>query len=74
MLFYILQIYLIHGLLQLALSPYILGRTFNGIGQPIDGMGDIEAEKRVDVTANTIANFSFDSSPKEACFTICAAS
>lgn len=35
--------------LELALSPSILGRTFNGIGQPIDGMGDVEAEKRVDV-------------------------
>ena len=40
--------------LQLALSPYILGRTFNGIGQPIDGMGDIEAEKRVDVNGKPL--------------------
>ena len=35
--------------LQLSLSPDILGRTFNGIGQPIDGLGDIVAEKKIDV-------------------------
>ena len=27
--------------MEIALSPDILGRTFNGIGQPIDGLGDI---------------------------------
>lgn len=40
--------------LELALSPDILGRTFNGIGQPIDDMGDIEAEKRVDVNGKPL--------------------
>ena len=27
--------------MEIALSPDILGRTFNGIGQPIDGLGPI---------------------------------
>ena len=27
--------------MEIALSPDILGRTFNGIGQPIDGLGEI---------------------------------
>lgn len=40
--------------LELALSPHILGRTFNGIGQPTDGMGDIEAEKRLDVNGKPL--------------------
>lgn len=40
--------------LELALSPHILGRTFNGIGHPIDGMGDIEAEKKVDVNGKPL--------------------
>ena len=31
------------------LSPDILGRTFNGIGQPIDGLGDIQPEMRVNI-------------------------
>lgn len=35
--------------LEIALSPDILGRTFNGIGEPIDGLGEIIAEKRLDV-------------------------
>ena len=40
--------------LELALSPDILGRTFNGIGQPIDELGDIEAEKRVDINGKPL--------------------
>ena len=40
--------------LELALSPDILGRTFNGIGQPIDEMGDIEAEKWADVNGKPL--------------------
>ena len=28
--------------MEIGLSPEILGRTFNGIGQPIDGLGDTE--------------------------------
>ncbi len=35
--------------LEVSLSPDILGRTFNGIGQPIDGLGEIVTEKKVDV-------------------------
>lgn len=30
--------------MKIALSPDILGRTFNGIGQPVDGFGSIVAE------------------------------
>ena len=32
-----------------ALSPEILGRTFDGIGNPIDGLGPVNAEKRLNV-------------------------
>ena len=32
--------------LQFTLSKEILGRTFDGIGRPIDGLGDIAGEKR----------------------------
>ena len=32
--------------MEAALSPEILGRTFNGIGQPIDGCGEITPEVR----------------------------
>lgn len=35
--------------LRLALSPEILGRTFNGIGKPIDGMGNIISSLKRDV-------------------------
>lgn len=35
--------------LTLALSPEILGRTFNGIGKPIDGMGEILSSIHRDV-------------------------
>ncbi len=31
------------------LSPEILGRTFNGIGQPIDGLGDITPEVSLNI-------------------------
>lgn len=31
------------------LSPEILGRTFNGIGQPIDGLGAIQPEMKVNI-------------------------
>lgn len=31
------------------LSPEILGRTFNGIGQPIDGLGAIQPELKVNI-------------------------
>lgn len=35
--------------MELALSPEILGRTFNGIGQPIDGLGEITPEKKMNI-------------------------
>lgn len=35
--------------MEIALSPEILGRTFNGIGQPIDGLGDITPEKKANI-------------------------
>lgn len=40
--------------LELALSPDILGRTFNGIGQPVDGLGDIIPEKKADVNGKPL--------------------
>ena len=40
--------------LELALSTDILGRSFNGIGQPIDELGDIKAEKRVDINGKPL--------------------
>lgn len=40
--------------LEIALSPEILGRTFNGIGQPIDGLGDIIPEKKADVNGKPL--------------------
>ena len=35
--------------MEVTLSPDILGRTFNGIGEPIDGLGEIKAECRLNV-------------------------
>lgn len=35
--------------MEIALSPDILGRTFNGIGQPIDGLGPISSPLKRDV-------------------------
>ncbi len=35
--------------MEIALSPDILGRTFNGIGQPIDGLGDYHPGGKRDV-------------------------
>ena len=35
--------------MEIALSEDILGRTFDGIGRPIDGLGPIAAKARVDV-------------------------
>ena len=75
--------------MELGVSPEILGRTFDGIGNPIDGLGPVNAEKRLNVNglplnsatsyltpiaANTTANFSSLSPPREACCTIWAAS
>ena len=35
--------------MEIGLSPEILGRTFNGIGQPIDGLGDITPEVKLNI-------------------------
>ena len=40
--------------MEIALSPDILGRTFNGIGQPIDGLGEIIPEKKEDVNGKPL--------------------
>lgn len=40
--------------MEIALSPDILGRTFNGIGQPIDGLGEIVSEIRRDVNGQPL--------------------
>lgn len=32
--------------MEVALSPEILGRTFNGIGKPIDGLALLLVKKR----------------------------
>ena len=33
--------------MEIDLSPEILGRTFDGIGRPIDGLGPVAAEARL---------------------------
>ena len=38
----------------LALSREMLGRTFNGSGQPIDGLGEIYAEKSADINGQPL--------------------
>ena len=35
--------------MEVSLSPEILGRTFNGIGQPIDDLGEISPEVKLDI-------------------------
>ncbi len=35
--------------MELALSPEILGRVFDGAGRPIDGLGDIFPQKRMNI-------------------------
>ena len=40
--------------MELALSPEILGRVFDGVGRPIDGLGDIFPEKRMNVNGMPI--------------------
>lgn len=35
--------------MEIALSPEILGRSFNGIGQPIDGLGEVVSDIRRNV-------------------------
>lgn len=40
--------------MELPLSPEILGRIFNGAGEPIDGLGEIFPEKYMDVNGSPI--------------------
>lgn len=40
--------------MEIGLSPDMLGRTFNGIGQPIDGLGDIDVEVKKDVNGQPL--------------------
>lgn len=40
--------------MELPLSEEILGRTFDGAGHPIDGMGEIFPEKRMDINGTAI--------------------
>lgn len=40
--------------LEIPLSKEILGRVFNGIGQPIDGGGDIYSEEKYDINGKPI--------------------
>ena len=40
--------------MELAVSGDMLGRTFNGIGEPIDGLGDINSETLLDVNGKPL--------------------
>lgn len=40
--------------MELAVSADMLGRTFNGIGEPIDGLGDINSDIRLDVNGKPL--------------------
>ncbi len=40
--------------MEIALSPEILGRTFDGLGRPIDGLGDIFPDEKRDVNGAPI--------------------
>ena len=48
--------------MEIGLSPEILGRTFNGIGQPIDGLGDITPEVRLNINGLPLNRALFDES------------
>ncbi|MBC8586290.1 V-type ATP synthase subunit B [Youxingia wuxianensis] len=39
---------------ELSLSPEILGRTFNGAGRPIDGLGQVFSEKSQDINGKPL--------------------
>ena len=43
--------------MELALSREMLGRTFNGSGQPIDGLGEIYAEKSADINGQPLNRY-----------------
>ena len=40
--------------MELAVSEEMLGRTFNGIGTPIDGLGDIRSDIRLDINGKPL--------------------
>lgn len=40
--------------MELAVSEDMLGRTFNGVGEPIDGLGDINSETFLDVNGRPL--------------------
>jgi len=40
--------------MELAVSPELLGRTFNGIGQPIDGLAPIVSDMKLDVNGQPL--------------------
>jgi V/A-type H+-transporting ATPase subunit B len=40
--------------MQLSVSEDMLGRTFNGIGVPIDGLGDIGSDNRLDINGKPL--------------------
>ncbi|SHE66132.1 V/A-type H+-transporting ATPase subunit B [Marinitoga hydrogenitolerans DSM 16785] len=40
--------------LEINISPDILGRTFDGLGRPIDNMGEIIGEKSIDINGSAI--------------------
>lgn len=43
--------------MEMPLSPEILGRVFDGLGRPIDGLGEIYPECRRDVNARPLTPF-----------------
>lgn len=40
--------------MEIAVSETMLGRTFNGVGQPIDGLGEIVSDIRLDVNGKPL--------------------
>ena len=40
--------------MEIAVSEEMLGRTFNGIGQPIDGLGDIVSDIKLDINGQPL--------------------
>ena len=40
--------------MEIEVSEEMLGRTFNGIGQPIDGLGDIISDVKLDINGKPL--------------------
>lgn len=40
--------------MEIAVSESMLGRTFNGIGEPVDGLGDIVSDERLDINGKPL--------------------